>query len=113
MAFEHFSQPLLPYHQWLRRILRSIGLAGLLVGSALGIGVMGYHLIGGLPWIDALLEASMILGGMGAVAPMTTNAIKLFAAAYALFSGIVFVTTMGVVVAPWLHRMLHKLHEQK
>jgi len=77
---------------------------------SLGLGVLGYHIIGSLPWIDALLNASMILTGMGPVDPMHTVAGKLFASCYALFSGIAFITTAGVLLAPVVHRVLHKFH---
>lgn len=77
---------------------------------ALFIGIAGYHWIAGLKWIDALLDASMILGGMGPVTPLTTNAAKVFASAYALFSGLVFIAVMGIVLSPIVHRVLHKFH---
>ncbi len=81
---------------------------------ALGIGVIGYHVFVGLPWIDALLDASMILGGMGPVNPITTTSGKLFASFYALFSGLFFIAAAGVLLAPFLHRLLHRFHlEQK
>ena len=64
----------------------------------------------GLSWIDSLLNASMILGGMGPVDPMTNTGAKIFASAYALFSGLMFIAVMGVVFSPILHRMLHKFH---
>jgi len=94
------------------RVMRSFGLASLLAGSTLIAGILGYHLLGHLPWIDAILEASMILGGMGAVAPMANDAVKLFASAYALFSGLVVITTIGILMAPWLHRMMHRLYQE-
>jgi hypothetical protein len=81
-----------------------------LVGCALSIGVVGYHWIAGLPWIDALLNASMILGGMGPVDALHSDGAKLFASAYALFSGVVFISAIGVFVAPAVHRFLHKFH---
>jgi hypothetical protein len=111
MSFEHHSEPLLPFNAWMRRVIRSIGLAVLIVAISLAVGVIGYHIFGHLPWIDALLESSMILGGMGPVAAMTNNTVKLFASAYALFSGLVLLSTMGILLAPWLHRMLHKFHQ--
>jgi len=77
---------------------------------ALGIGVVGYHLIAGLPWIDSLLNASMILGGMGPVDPLHTDAAKLFASFYALFSGLMFIGIASVLVAPFVHRLLHRIH---
>ena len=107
MRFEKYTEPVLPLRLWVRRVGRSLGWAFLFVGFALSLGICGYHFIGNLKWIDAILEASMILGGMGAVAPMTNDAIKLFASGYALFSGLVALSAMGVLLAPWLHRMLH------
>lgn len=77
---------------------------------ALGIGVLGYHYLGGLDWIDALLNASMILTGMGPVNTLTTVAAKLFASAYAIFSGVIFITIMALVLAPIFHRFLHAFH---
>jgi hypothetical protein len=107
MIYEHFNEPLLSRDHWLTRVYRSAGRGlGILFG-ALMLGVGGYHFLGHLRWIDALLEASMILGGMGAIAPMTNDAVKLFASFYALFSGLVVLSTSAVILAPWLHRMLH------
>jgi len=85
-------------------------LATAVVGAALGIGVVGYHFFGGLPWIDSLLNASMILGGMGPVDPITTDAGKYFASFYALFSGLLFIGAASILLAPFLHRVMHKLH---
>jgi hypothetical protein len=82
---------------------------GLLFGS-LGVGVIGYHHFEKLPWIDSLLNASMILGGMGPVDTMHTRSGKLFASIYALYSGVVFLFTCGILFAPLLHRLLHQLH---
>ena len=84
--------------------------ASLLVGAALGLGVVGYHYLGGLPWIDALVNASMILGGMGPVDPITAPAGKLFASFYALFSGLLFIGAASLVLAPFVHRVMHRLH---
>ena len=80
------------------------------IAIALSIGVAGYHFIARLDWIDALLNASMILGGMGPVNELCTSGAKLFASLYALFSGLVFVALAGLLVAPFLHRLLHRLH---
>jgi len=85
-------------------------LAALIIGGALGVGVVGYHSLGGLPWIDALVNASMILGGMGPVDPITSNAGKFFASFYALFSGLLFIGAASVLLAPFVHRIMHKLH---
>ncbi len=110
MRFEHHSQPLLPLSSWLIRVIKSIWLAFFIVVIALSIDILGYHNLGQLSWIDSILEASMILGGMGAIAPMKTDAVKLFASAYSLLSGLVVLSTMGIIIGPWLHRMLHHFH---
>lgn len=108
--FEHRSHPILTPTQFAARMAWTALKGGLLMGSALIIGVVGYHFIEGLAWIDSLLEASMILGGMGPIAPIHSDAGKLFASFYALFSGIVFLSLTAVLMAPPLHRMLHRLH---
>ncbi len=95
------------------RLLRALALAGGLIGCSLGIGVLGYHFIGGLKWVDALLDASMILSGMGPVNPLATNAAKVFASAYALFSGLILISTTGIVLSPVFHRVLHKFHVEE
>ncbi len=77
---------------------------------SLAIGVVGYHWIAGLPWLDALLNAAMILSGMGPVGELESAAGKLFATAYALFSGFLLIAVGGIVLAPVLHRLLHRLH---
>jgi hypothetical protein len=88
-----------------------MGLAAVIVVDA--IGTTGYHWLGSLRWVDAFLNASMILGGMGPVDHMETTPAKVFAAMYALFSGLVFVALMGLVLAPWLHRMIHVIHAEE
>lgn len=108
--FEHRTDPLLPRHGFLARVALYAGGATALVGAALGLGVAGYHYLGGLPWIDSLVNASMILGGMGPVDPITSQAGKLFASFYALFSGLLFIGAASLVVAPFVHRIMHKLH---
>ena len=107
---EHYSQPLATRRAFMSRLLRSLSVAACIVLPSLGLGVLGYHFFASLTWIDALLNASMILTGMGPVDPLKTVAAKLFASFYALFSGIVFITTAGVLLAPVVHRFLHKLH---
>ena len=110
VKFEHYTQPLLPRAAFLLRLLGH-GAASLgLVAGGLSIGVLGYRYTEGLPWIDALLNASMILGGMGPASELHTTAGKLFASAYALFAGLMFIVAMTVVVAPVLHRFLHAFH---
>lgn len=92
------------------RILLHAFIALGVVAAALGIGILGYHGFEGLPWIDATLNASMILGGMGPVDNLYTTYGKLFASAYALFSGVVFIGVMGIILAPFTHRLLHRFH---
>ena len=79
----------------------------------LGIGVLDYHLIARLSWIDSLLNASMILGGMGPVDPLKTDAAKIFASSYALFSGVAFIGIVSVLLAPFVHRLLHRVHAEE
>ena len=108
--FEHRGKPLLPRQAYVRRLLLHVSVALGLVVISLGIGVLGYHLLGGFPWIDALVNAAMILGGMGPVGELHTTTGKLFAAAYALFAGIIFLVVVGVLFAPAFHRFLHRFH---
>jgi len=108
--FEHRHAPLLPHFAFLRRQLRFAALSAAIVLGALAAGALGYHAIEGLPWLDALLNAAMILTGMGPVDRMQTSAGKLFATAYALASGVLFVTTVAVLFAPLVHRFFHHFH---
>ena len=108
--FERKYQKIAPVSVFIRRLVVSAGIAILLILFALFIGIAGYHWIAGLNWVDSLLNASMILGGMGPVNLLTTIGAKIFASLYALFSGLVFIAVMGVVFSPLLHRMLHKFH---
>src|SRR3954471_19027698 len=97
MRFENRRTPLAPYRVFFRRVAICLGLAAAVMSVALAIGVVGYHLCAGLDWVDALLNAAMILTGMGPVDPMRTTPAKLFASGYALFSGVVFITVMGLI----------------
>jgi hypothetical protein len=108
--FEHKRERLLPWPRFIRRVVLSYLLAAGIVFFATAVGVLGYHFIARLPWIDALLNASMILTGMGPVDPMKDASSKLFASAYALFSGVVFLSAMSIVLSPIFHRILHHFH---
>ena len=108
--FEHRTEPLLPRMLFYRRLARYFAMASAIVVTGLGLGILGYHYLGGLRWIDAIVNAAMILGGMGPVNNLDTNVAKLFAAGYALFSGILFLVIMGVLFAPIVHRLLHAFH---
>ena len=108
--FEHHRQPLADRRLFARRVLRYITLSSTIILGSLAIGVIGYHYAEGLPWLDSLLNASMILGGMGPVDVLRTSAGKWFASFYALFSGMVLLVAAGVLVAPIFHRFLHRFH---
>jgi len=110
MAFEHYKTPLLARKRFIRRQLRYTGFSLIILSLSLGLGTIGYKVFGHLAWIDALLNASMILTGMGPVDRLETTGGKLFSSFYALFSGIAFLTFAGVLFAPVYHRFLHKLH---
>ena len=107
---EKKHERLLSTRQFAWRVVRFSGVASLLIVFALGIGIAGYHWIVGFSLIDALLNASMILSGMGPVGELHSNAAKLFASAYALFSGVVFITVAGVLFTPLIHRIMHRFH---
>ena len=111
--YEHRSKPLLPKKEFYNRLFRNFLWGGVIVAFSLLIGIIGYHFTENLGWIDSLLNASMILTGMGPVNAMTTNASKLFASFYAIFSGVVFLTTIAFVLSPVAHRFLHKFHLQE
>ena len=108
--FERRTEKLAPFPVFVRRMLRSLITALILMALSLSIGMVGYHWIAGLGWMDALLEASMILGGMGPINEPHTSGAKLFASLYALFSGLVLIGVMGVVLAPVAHRLMHSFH---
>jgi hypothetical protein len=110
MDFEHQSEPVIPFDRFIRRVVRYTFFAFLLLGSSLGIGVLGYHYFNELPWLDSLLNASMILTGMGPIDPMKNDGAKWFASFYSIFSGVVFLSTVAVFLSPIVHRFLHKLH---
>jgi hypothetical protein len=111
--YERHNQPLISRKAFVKRLFSHSLLAFGLLAFSLGIGVVGYHLFEKLPWLDALLNASMILGGMGPVDPIVTTGGKVFASIYALFSGMIFLVVAGLLVAPVAHRLLHRMHLDK
>jgi hypothetical protein len=111
--YEHRTHRLLSRPEFTRRMLKHFLLAIGIMASSLSLGVAGYHYIAQLRWIDALLNASMILTGMGPVDVLRTSQAKLFASGYALFSGVVFLGVASVLIAPFAHRLLHRLHLEK
>jgi len=108
--YEHHKQPLASQKVFAQRLTRN-GMIGLvLLVFSLGAGMLGYHFLENLSWIDSVLNASMILGGMGPVAPLQTNAGKIFASVYAIYSGVVLLASVGMLAAPIFHRFLHRFH---
>jgi len=108
--YEHRKQPLASRTTFYQRVLKNIITAMLIMLLCLLIGVLGYHYTADIPWLDAIHNASMILSGMGPVVEIKTVSGKWFSSAYALFSGIVFITNVGVILAPAIHRIFHRLH---
>ncbi len=113
LSFEHKSHPLLPRHLFVRRMMWSALFAVLVLFICLMIGILGYHYWGPMSWIDSLHNASMILSGMGPVAEIQTVTGKWFSSMYALFSGVAFITNIGLLIAPMAHRFFHRLHLEK
>lgn len=108
--YEHRKQKLAPIATFYKRVLKNILLACVIMFFCLAIGVLGYHYTAGIPWLDAIHNASMILSGMGPVVEIKTAMGKWFSSFYALFSGVVFITNIGVILAPAMHRIFHRLH---
>jgi hypothetical protein len=104
------SDKLAPTRVFLARLRTGTFMAVCMLSASLLIGIFGYHYICKLGWVDSLLNSSMILTGMGPVDPMINTAAKVFASVYAIFSGVVFLTTIAVMLAPIVHRAFHKFH---
>jgi len=112
MPFEHHRQPVAPHHVFLRRMANHLFITLALVAFTLLLGILGYRFIAGLHWLDALLESSMLMGGEGPIfsADLKTPAAKIFASFYALFCGLALIAGTGILIAPGVHRILHRLH---
>lgn len=109
--YEHRSEPLLPWRLFLlRRVGKTAAAATAVIVVSLILGMLGYRLTEGMGWLNAFLNASMILGGMGPVDTLHSASGKLFAGIYALYSGLVLVGTAGLLLAPFMHRLLHRFH---
>lgn len=108
--YENRKEQLLTTAQFVRRVFQHFGYATASAVIALLAGVAGYHYLADLNWVDSLLNASMILGGMGPVDALKTDGAKIFASLYALFSGLLFIGILGLLLAPFIHRVMHKLH---
>jgi hypothetical protein len=110
------SSALTPPHRrrpFYHRLLLALGLSTGVIGVALGLGILGYHFIAGFRWVDSLLNASMILAGMGPVGDLPSDTAKVFASAYALFSGLVFIGATGILLTPVFHHVLHRFHMEE
>ena len=108
-----FGKPnpkLAPRAEFIRRLGWSVAAGGVLILISLTLGMLGYHFICGMDWVDSFLDASMILSGMGPVAEITNTTGKLFAGCYAIYCGVALIGTTGVIMAPVIHRALHKFH---
>jgi len=111
--YEHHKQPLASRATFYQRVLKNIIIALIIMLICLVIGVAGYHFLCEASWIDSIHNASMILSGMGPVIEINSVGGKIFSSAYALFSGVVFITNVGVILAPAIHRIFHRLHVEE
>ncbi|MBN9267559.1 MAG: hypothetical protein J0I57_12505 [Hyphomicrobium sp.] len=109
-GYETLGEPLASRAQFFRRLGANVALALALITVSLAVGMAGYHWLGGLGWIDAFLNAAMILSGMGPVDALQHNGAKIFAGFYAIYSGLLVVATTALILAPAFHRLLHRLH---
>ena len=110
MNFEHRLQPLLTTQEFLRRQLIAIVVSFALLLVWIFLGMLGYHILADLPWVDAFLNTAMIVGGMGPVDLLPSDAAKIFAGVYAILSGVILLSSFWVLAAPLFHRFLHKFH---
>ena len=108
--YEHRRQPVLSRRHFARRLLAHFALASVLVGASLVVGMAGYVYFEDLKWIDAFLNASMLLGGMGPVNDPLFFGGKLFAGVYALYAGLLFLVVAGIMLGPVVHRVMHRFH---
>ena len=111
--FEHPDTPVIPKRHFIKRLLGTFGVGFFLILLSLLIGAVGYHYTENMSWIDALLNASMIAGGMGQVDTLKTIGGKLFASFYAIYSGLFLIGVAGFLLAPIFHRIIHKFHQSK
>ena len=113
IKYERKSQPLAPKPVYYKRLASNFVTAWCILAVSLLIGIFGYKFIANAGWIDAIHNASMILSGMGPVIEIKNTAGKLFSSFYALFSGVIFITNIGIILAPAMHRMIHRFHLQE
>ena len=111
--YESHTSRVLPLRAFLVRVARHGGLIAILIAVSLVFGMVGYHYLARMNWVDSFLNASMILGGMGPVGDLPDDAAKIFAGCYALYSGIVLIAVAGIMIAPFAHRLLHRVHAEE
>jgi hypothetical protein len=109
-GFEHRKQPLLPRKVFFRRLTKTVLISIAILTGWVIAGVLGYHYLGQLGWVDSFLNAAMIVGGMGPVDILKSSSAKIFAGVYAIISGALFLTVFSLLAAPIFHRFLHKFH---
>ena len=112
-AYERSHQPLATTAVFRRRVAKHILFALTGVALSLAIGTLGYHAFGREAWIDAFVNSSMLLGGMGQVGDVTTVSGKVFSALFALYAGLLFIAISGLLLAPFIHRVVHRFHLDK
>jgi hypothetical protein len=110
MPWETHEERMLPVRDFVVRLLKHFGISVVLVIASLGAGMLGYHHWNHSAWIDAFLNASMLLGGMGPVGDMVYPAGKIFAGIYALYAGLVFLVSLALIITPVIHRVMHRFH---
>ena len=109
--YEARHAPLASRRRFVRRIVNHVGIVTVVIAVSLGVGIGGYRYFEGMDWIDAYLNAAMLLGGMGPVEPkLQTVSGKLFAGVYALYAGMVVLVAAGILMAPVFHRVMHRFH---
>jgi hypothetical protein len=108
--FEHRKQPLMSRQSFVKRLVFAVVLSTVLLAVWTVIGMIGYHSLAGLGWVDAFLNSAMIVGGMGPVDVLNNQPAKVFAGFYAIFSGVIFLSVFGLLIAPVFHRFLHRFH---
>ena len=108
--FEHRLSPLLPVKEFRARMVKTAALGFALIAASLLLGMLGYHFIACQSWTDSYLTAAMILSGMGPIGELKTPGAKIFAGTYALYSGLALILIAGIILAPIVHRFLHKFH---
>ena len=111
--YEHRSRAVLPPHRFAWRFLRHLGYVIELVVGSLAAGMVGYRYLAPMSWVDAFLNAAMLMGGMGPASPLSNDTAKIFAGFYALYAGLVLLVSITILVAPVVHRVLHRLHAEE